>query len=166
MLDPDGGEPVRFTFPRQDRHQRLCLADYLRPAGERDVVALQLVTAGAEATEHIDALQAAEEYSEAYFAHGLAIEAAEGLAEYVHRRIRPSSASSRPRPPLLVGLPGLSRPRPARAGAAAPARRRSTWAIELSAAYQFIPEQTTAAIVIHHPQAVYFQRPPRRPLRL
>ena len=58
-----------------------------RRASGRDVIALQIVTAGAEATEHIDALQAAGEYSEAYFAHGLAVEAAEGLAEYVHRRI-------------------------------------------------------------------------------
>ncbi len=52
-----------------------------------DVIALQIVTVGREATEHIDALQAAGEYSEAYFAHGLAVEAAEGLAELVHRRI-------------------------------------------------------------------------------
>ncbi len=157
VLDADGGERCRFEFPRQDRHDRLCIADYLRPAGgPPDVIALQLVTAGAEATEHIDALQAAGEYSEAYFAHGLAVEAAEGLAEYVHRRILAE-----------LGLdPGRG--------------RRYSWGypacpdldqhelvlrllppavdlgIELSAAYQFIPEQTTAAIVIHHPQAVYF----------
>ena len=89
VTDPHGGEPVRFAFPRQDRHQRLCLSDYLRRADDReDVVALQIVTVGREATEHIDRLQAAGEYSEAYFAHGLAVEAAEGLAELVHRRIR------------------------------------------------------------------------------
>src|SRR5205814_2254688 len=79
---PRGGEPVRFAFPRQDRHQRLCLSDYLRRSDDReDVVALQIVTVGREATEHIDRLQAAGEYSEAYFAHGLAVAAAEGLAE-------------------------------------------------------------------------------------
>ncbi len=157
VLDPDGDEPVRFTFPRQDRHQRLCLADYLREGdGGPDVIALQLVTVGREATGHIDALQAAEEYSEAYFAHGLAVEAAEGLAELVHRRIRTEL------------------------GIAPDQGRRYSWGypacpdleqhelvlkllpadrdlgVELTSAYQFVPEQTTAAIVMHHPEAIYF----------
>jgi 5-methyltetrahydrofolate--homocysteine methyltransferase len=157
VVDPEGGEPVRFAFPRQDRHQRLCLADYLREAdGGPDVIALQLVTIGREATRHIDALQAAEEYSEAYFAHGLAVEAAEGLAELVHRRIK------------------------AELGLAPDQGRRYSWGypacpdleqhelvlkllpadrelgVELTAACQFVPEQTTAAIVMHHPDAIYF----------
>jgi 5-methyltetrahydrofolate--homocysteine methyltransferase len=158
VLDADGGELGRFEFPRQDRHDRLCISDYLRPAGARpDVIGLQIVTAGAAATEHIDALQAAGEYSEAYFAHGLAVEAAEGLAEYVHRRILAD-----------LGLePGRGRryswgypacPDLEQHGLAlqllAPAT--TELGIELSPAYQFIPEQTTAAIVIHHPQAIYF----------
>jgi 5-methyltetrahydrofolate--homocysteine methyltransferase len=157
VLDADGGELGRFEFPRQDRHDRLCISDYLRPAGGApDVIALQIATAGAEATEHIDALQAAEEYSEAYFAHGLAVEAAEGLAEYVHRRI-------------LAEL-GLDPGRGRRYSWGYPAcpdlgqhelvlrllPPAADLGIELSEAYQFIPEQTTAAIVIHHPQAIYF----------
>jgi 5-methyltetrahydrofolate--homocysteine methyltransferase len=157
VLDADGGELCRFEFPRQDRHDRLCISDYLRPAGGApDVIALQIATAGAEATEHIDALQAAEEYSEAYFAHGLAVEAAEGLAEYVHRRI-------------LAEL-GLDPGRGRRYSWGYPAcpdlgqhelvlrllPPAADLGIELSEAYQFIPEQTTAAIVIHHPQAIYF----------
>jgi len=157
VLDGAGDELGRFEFPRQDRHDRLCISDYLRETGDgADVIALQIVTAGAEATAHIDALQAAEEYSEAYFAHGLAVEAAEGLAEYVHRRI-------------LAEL-GLEAGRGRRYSWGYPAcpdleqhelvlqllPTAADLGIELSAAYQFIPEQTTAAIVIHHPQAVYF----------
>jgi 5-methyltetrahydrofolate--homocysteine methyltransferase len=157
VLDAGGGELGRFEFPRQDRHDRLCISDYLRRSGDGgDVIALQIVTAGAEATAHIDGLQAAGEYSEAYFAHGLAVEAAEGLAEYVHRRILAE-----------VGLaPGRGR-RYSWGYPACPDLEQhelvlrllppaSELGIELSAAYQFIPEQTTAAIVIHHPQATYF----------
>jgi 5-methyltetrahydrofolate--homocysteine methyltransferase len=157
VLDDRGDELARFAFPRQDRHDRLCISDYVRAAGSgSDVIALQIVTAGAEATAHIDALQAAGEYSEAYFAHGLAVEAAEGLAEYVHRRI-------------LAEL-GLDPGRGRRYSWGYPAcpdldqhelvlrllPPAAELGIELSAAYQFIPEQTTAAIVIHHPQAIYF----------
>ena len=154
---PTAASSARFEFPRQDRHDRLCISDYLREGGGgRDVIALQLVTAGAEATEHIDALQAAGEYSEAYFAHGLAVEAAEGLAEFVHRRI-------------LSEL-GLEAGRGRRYSWGYPAcpdleqhelvlrllPPAAELGVELSAAFQFIPEQTTAAIVIHHPQAIYF----------
>jgi len=157
VLDEAGDELGRFEFPRQDRHDRLCISDYLREAGDgADVIALQIVTAGPEATAHVDALQAAGEYSEAYFAHGLAVEAAEGLAEYVHRRI--------------LGDLGLDMGRGRRYSWGYPAcpdleqhelvlqllPPAADLGIELSAAYQFIPEQTTAAIVIHHPQAVYF----------
>ena len=158
VLDADGGELGRFEFPRQGRHDRLCISDYLRPAADGpDVIALQIVTAGAAATEHVDALQAAGEYSEAYFAHGLAVEAAEGLAEYVHGRI-------------LADL-GLEPGRGRRYSWGYPAcpdleqhelvlrllhPATAELGIELSPAYQFIPEQTTAAIVIHHPQAIYF----------
>ena len=151
------GEPVRFEFPRQDRHQRLCLSDYLRPAGDSDdLVAFQIVTVGREATEHIDRLQAAGEYSEAYFAHGLAVEAAEGLAELLHRRIR-----------VELGLAAEQGRRYSWGYPACPDLEQhelvlrllpeaATLGLELSAAHQFIPEQTTAAIGMHHPEAIYF----------
>jgi 5-methyltetrahydrofolate--homocysteine methyltransferase len=153
----DGDEVARFAFPRQERHDRLCISDYVRARGGRpDVVALQLVTVGREATAHIDELQAAGEYSEAYFAHGLAVEAAEGLAEYVHRRIRAELGLERergrryswgyPACPDLEQHAIVMRLLP-------PA---GDLGIELSAGFQFIPEQTTAAIVIHHPEATYF----------
>ena len=90
-----------LQFPRQERHDRLCIADYFRTIDddERDIVAFQVVTVGREAQEHIDALYAAEEYSEQYFAHGIAIAATEGMAEIVHRRVKPSWAC----PPTRAG---------------------------------------------------------------
>src|SRR5688500_12310583 len=81
-------EVARFHFPRQEGRERLCLADYVRPVGSEamDVVGLQVVTIGDEATRRFEALQAEGEYSEAFFAHGLAVESAEALAEWMHRR--------------------------------------------------------------------------------
>ncbi|MFM9106635.1 MAG: vitamin B12 dependent-methionine synthase activation domain-containing protein, partial [Chloroflexota bacterium] len=83
-------EIARFPFPRQPRRDRLCLADYYLPldAGRRDVAAFQIVTMGEEATRRTERLQAAGEYAEAFFSHGLGVQGAEGLAEYVHQFIR------------------------------------------------------------------------------
>jgi 5-methyltetrahydrofolate--homocysteine methyltransferase len=157
-LDPDGGEAARFSFPRQERHDRLCISDYLRERGGRpDLIALQLVTVGREATAHIDALQAAEEYSEAYFAHGLAVEAAEGLAEHVHRRIREELGLERERGRRYSwGYPACPDLEQHELVLRLLAPGLADIGVELSAGFQFIPEQTTAAIVIHHPEAIYF----------
>ena len=77
------GRARALQFPRQERHDRLCIADYFRAIDdeELDIVAFQVVTVGREAQDHVDALHAAEEYSEQYFAHGIAIAATEGMAE-------------------------------------------------------------------------------------
>jgi 5-methyltetrahydrofolate--homocysteine methyltransferase len=160
LAENGAGERGRFQFPRQEAHDRLCISDYFRELDDEegaDVCALQLVTVGPAATARVDELQAAGEYSEAYFVHGLAVEAAEGLAEIVHRRILAE-----------LGLaPGHG--------------RRYSWGypacpdleahelvidllgepahglgVELTDAYQFVPEQTTAALVVHHPSAIYF----------
>src|SRR5829696_5340258 len=92
IFDPDDPdkEIARFTFPRQPRRERLCLADYFLPlaSGKRDVATFQIVTVGKQATERTDRLQAAGEYSESFFSHGLSVQSAEGLAEYVHQRVR------------------------------------------------------------------------------
>ncbi len=116
-------ELERLVFPRQPRHDRICLADFYRPlddSGERDVVALQAVTVGPEVTERITQLEAEGEFAEQLFTHGLGVQAAEGLAEWLHAEVR-QRARHRPRsgPPLLLGLPGLSRPVRAREGRAA-----------------------------------------------
>ena len=161
VFDPERAEDeiARFPFPRQDEGRLLCLADYLRPveSGVRDVIALQAVTVGQEATEHLDRLQADEQYTEAYFAHGLAVEAAEGLADLVHARIkRDLGLTADQGRRYSWGYPAcpdieqhtdvlrLLGPYPAEMG------------LNLTSACQLTPEQSTVAIVMHHPQATYF----------
>ncbi len=121
VIFDEGGESElgRLQFPRQERHDRLAIPDYFRTIDddERDIVAFQVVTVGREAQDHVDALYAAEEYSEQYFAHGIAIAATEGMAEALHRRVkREMGIDGRPGPALLVGLPGVPRSRAPRAG--------------------------------------------------
>ncbi len=159
ILGEDGRERARFPFPRQEDGRLLCIADYFRPVdeGEPDVVTLQLVTVGREATEHIDRLQAEESYTEAYFAHGLAVEAAEGLADLVHARIKRE-----------LGLDADQGRRFSWGYPACPdieqhaivldllGAETETLGVGLTAAFQLVPEQSTAAIVVHHPQATYF----------
>ena len=83
-------ELTRLTCPRQPYDDHLCLADYFASteSGKMDVVAFQVVTVGREATERFDRLQAAGDYSEGYFIHGLAVQTAEATAEYLHGHIR------------------------------------------------------------------------------
>jgi len=157
----DGGalrEVARFTFPRQDGRERLCLADYFRPAesGEVDVVALQIVTVGDAAQRRFDELQGRGEYTEAYYLHGLAVEAAEAVAEWMHRDIRrqlgiPLAQGKRyswgyPACPDLDDHATIFRLLPA----------AESLGMTLTSAFQLVPEQSTAAIVAHHPAAKYY----------
>jgi 5-methyltetrahydrofolate--homocysteine methyltransferase len=151
-------EITRFRFPRQQERERLCLADYFASvkSGKMDVVALQIVTMGDEASAKMQRLQDAGDYAEAYFVHGLSVEMAEGLAEYTNRVIRrelglDESRGRRyswgyPAIPDLADHERLFQVLPV----------RETLAVELTEAHQLVPEQSTAAIVVHHPQAVYF----------
>jgi len=153
-------ELERFSFPRQAERERLCLADYFASvqSGQVDVVPLQVVTMGQPASNAIQALQDQGNYSEAYFLHGLAVEMAEGLAEYSNRLIRHELGveqdESRGRRfswgyaaiPELADHAKLFKLLPV----------EQSIGVHLTEAYQFDPEQTTAAIVIHHQQAVYF----------
>lgn len=152
-------ELTRFAFPRQPERERLCLADYFASVeSERmDVVAFQVVTMGSVATEYIDSLQAANDYTRSYFAHGLGVSATEGLAEYVNQVIRKG-----------LGLTGdeKSGKRYSWGYPAIPNLEQHTqlWQIlpaedigvVLTEAFQLVPEQSTAAIIVHHPQATYF----------
>ncbi len=151
-------EIARFTFPRQSKGRRLCLADYFAPVEEPqvDVVAFQVVTAGDGATARFAELEAAGAYSEAYFVHGLAAAVAEAAAEWLHGRIRrelglPSDRGERyswgyPACPDLEQHRILFRLLPVEA----------ELGVHLSPAAQLVPEYSTAAIVVHHPQASYF----------
>ena len=151
-------EIARFRFPRQSQRERLCLADYFASlaSGQVDVVAFQVVTMGQSASAAVQRLQQSGDYAEAYFTHGLAVEMAEGLAEYTNRLIQKELGldSQRGRRyswgyPAIPDLEDHTKvlqllPAPSAIG------------VSLTEAYQFEPEQTTAAIVTHHPQATYF----------
>ena len=157
----DGGslrEIARFAFPRQVGRERLCLADYFRPAesGDVDVVGFQVVTVGDEATRRFDELQGRGEYSEAFYVHGLAVETAEAVASWMHQRQRRELGIAEDRGkryswgygacPDLEDHAQLFRILPA----------EEALGMTLTTAYQLIPEQSTAAIVVHHPEAKYY----------
>ena len=177
VLDEDGGERTRFSFPRQQRGRRLCLADFHRSedSGEIDVVALQVVTVGSRIGEATAKLFAADAYRDYLELHGLSVQLAEALAEYWHARVRADwgiAGSSEP-----ASLDGMLRTEyqgcryslgyPAcpdledRAKIAALLRPERI-GVELSEEYQLHPEQSTDAIVVHHPEASYFNAGGRR----
>ncbi|MGH7668431.1 MAG: vitamin B12 dependent-methionine synthase activation domain-containing protein, partial [Gemmatimonadaceae bacterium] len=156
--DATATEFARFGFPRQDGRERLCLADYFRPveSGEMDVVALQVVTVGNHATREFDRLQQAGEYTEAYYLHGLSVEAAEATAEWMHRHARHE-----------LGIPGGRGKRYSWGYGACPdlddhalvfrlLPAAQDLGMDLTTAYQLVPEQSTAAIIVHHPDAKYY----------
>ena len=150
-------EISRLTFPCQADKERLCLADYFAPAaaGRLDVVALQVVTVGREATAHCEALQAAGDYSEAYFAHGLAVQTAEAAAAWLHHRIRQELGLGHRGQRYSWGYgtcPDLTDH--VQVFKLLPAA--TALGMSLTAAWQLVPEQSTAAIVVHHPKARYF----------
>jgi 5-methyltetrahydrofolate--homocysteine methyltransferase len=159
VLDPGDHATVleRLVFPRQPKHDRICLADFFRPrgAGELDVVALQAVTAGDEVTELMARLEADGEFSEQLFVHGLGVQTAEGMAEWLHAQVRRE-----------LGIePGQGR-RYSWGYPACPEQSEhekvfrlldaASIRLRLSSGWAVEPEQSTVAIVAHHPQAVYF----------
>ena len=152
-------ELARMTFPRQVGGEHLSLADYLREPKDdaaTDVIALQVVTVGSNATARTDALQASGDYSESYFLHGFSVQSAEALAEFTHRRIRRELHLADDRGKRYSwgygACPDLSQHETVFALLDATAKIGVT----LTPAYQIVPEQSTAAIVIHHPRAAYF----------
>ncbi|MFE0653690.1 vitamin B12 dependent-methionine synthase activation domain-containing protein, partial [Streptomyces sp. NPDC059534] len=176
VLDEDGGERTRFSFPRQQRGRRLCLADFHRAedSGEVDAVALQIVTVGSRIGQETARLFAADAYRDYLELHGLSVQLAEALAEYWHARVRTEWGIAQEDP---SGLDGMLRTEyqgcryslgyPAcpdledRAKIAALLRPERI-GVELSEEYQLHPEQSTDAIVVHHPEASYFNAGGRR----
>lgn len=148
----------RFSFPRQNSSESLCLADYFAPVGsdQMDIVAFQVVTVGQQATQRFDDLQNAGNYSEAYFMHGLAVQTAEATAEYLHRHIRQELAMAEDQGKRYSwGYPAIPELEDHRkVFDLLPAE--SELGMSLTSAFQLVPEQSTAAIIVHHPQAKYF----------
>lgn len=152
-------ELTRFSFPRQPYDDHLALSDYYASveSGQMDVVALQVVTVGQEATEKFEKMQAANDYTEAYFAHGLAVQAAEATANYLHEHIRRELGIGEkqgkryswgyPAIPELEDHFKVFKLLPA---------VESELGMSLSVSGQLIPEQSTAAIIVHHANAKYY----------
>ena len=159
VFDPDDHdqEIERLGFPRQPKHDRICLSDFFRPidSDERDVVALQGVTVGPEVTELMARLEQDGEFAEQLFTHGIGVQSAEGLAEWLHSEAR-------------RGL-GIELDQGRRYSWGYPAcpdqsEHEKVWRLlgldeigmYLSDGFAVMPEQSTVAIIAHHPQAVYF----------
>ena len=150
-------ELERLVFPRQPRHDRICLADFYRPldSGETDVVAIQAVTAGDEVTELMARLESEGEFAEQLFVHGLGVQTAEGTAEWLHARVRAD-----------LGIAPTQGRRYSWGYPACPEQSEHekvfrlleapSIGLRLSGGYAVEPEQSTLAIIAHHPQAVYF----------
>ncbi|MEU9123751.1 methionine synthase [Streptomyces sp. NPDC048506] len=170
LLHEDGTERTRFTFPRQRRGRRLCLADFFRPeeSGETDVVGLQVVTVGSKIGAATAELFAANSYRDYLELHGLSVQLAEALAEYWHARVRAELGFGGEDPADVEDMFALKY-RGARFslgyGACPDLEDRAKIAdllqperigVELSEEFQLHPEQSTDAIVIHHPEAKYF----------
>jgi len=150
---------TRFTFPRQPNGDFLALSDYFTSVDSQqmDVVALQVVTVGQEATERFDALQAKGDYSEAYFIHGLAVQSAEATAEYLHRHIRRELGLAEGQGKRYSwGYPAIPELEDHRKVFSLLPSVETELKMSLSPAFQLIPEQSTAAIVIHHKDAKYY----------
>ncbi len=155
--DEEERELARFPFPRQPRRDRLCLADYYQPraAGRRDVAVFQIVTMGPEATARTERLQAAGEYAESFFSHGLSVQSAEGLAEYTHQRIRRELGMG-PEQGKRYSWGYPSCPDLAQHELVDRLLDLGAIGVNVTEGYQFDPEQTTAALVVTHPDARYY----------
>jgi methylmalonyl-CoA mutase cobalamin-binding domain/chain len=152
-------ELMRFSFPRQPYDDHLALSDYFAPvdSGKLDVVAFQVVTIGQEATERFDKLQADHDYTEAYFTHGLAVQTAEATADYLHRHIRRELGIAENQGKRYSwGYPAIPELEDHKKVFELLPAVETELGMTLSAAYQLIPEQSTAAIIVHHKDAKYY----------
>ncbi|HEY8872717.1 MAG TPA: methionine synthase [Stellaceae bacterium] len=172
ILFDDGGqrEVARFSFPRQNREGGLCIADFLRDIDdpERDVIGLQVVTMGARASEVARQWFAEDRYQDYLYLHGLSVEMAEAFAEYVHKRIRGelgfAAEEARDHDEMLnqgyrgsrysFGYPAC--PNLADQRQLLDLLGAAEIGLTLTEEDQLDPEQSTSAIVLHHPQAKYF----------
>ncbi|MFF3608664.1 methionine synthase [Streptomyces sp. NPDC002463] len=170
LRDEDGSERTRFTFPRQRRGRRLCLADFFRPeeSGEQDVIGLQIVTMGNRVSRAAGELFEAGSYRDYLELHGLSVQLTEALTEFWHARVRRELGFGDEDPEDLRDMFALKY-RGARFslgyGACPDLEDRAKITgllrperigVVLSEEFQLHPEQSTDALVVHHPEATYF----------
>ena len=168
---PDKGkERTRFSFPRQRRDRRLCISDFFsgRETGKVDVVAFHVVTMGNTISKAAAELFAKSEYREYLELHGLSVQLTEALAEYWHQRIREEMQIRAEDSPELQGIldQGYRGSRYSFGYPACPDIEQQVQlcellepgriGVELSEEFQLHPEQSTSAIIVHHPEAKYF----------
>jgi len=152
IVDSTDGQKIIFDFPRSSKSKHLCLTDYF---GENDIVAFQSVTVGTKAAELITKWDKEDKYTDAYYLHGLAVETAEAMADWVNQKIKTE-----------LGLSGKGGLRYSWGYPSCPDTNQHhlVWKLihgeksgmDLTESGQIIPEQSTAAIVVHHPEAEYF----------
>ena len=143
---------VGFEFPRSTKSKRLCITDYF---GKQDIVAFQAVTVGQKTVSKIEELNSNNDYTDAYYLHGLAVETAEALAEWVHNRIRSELNIDKNRG-LRYSWGYPSCPDTMQHYLVWKLIDPTSCGMSLTSAGQIIPEYSTAAIVVHHPDAEYF----------
>jgi 5-methyltetrahydrofolate--homocysteine methyltransferase len=168
-----GGTPrewLRFSFPRQEARRRLCISDFFRDveSGQYDVLGVQLVTVGERASEIAQELFKSNKYQEYLYLHGFGVESAEGLAELWHKRMRQELGFGCDDSPKLkeIWQQGYRGSRYSFGYPACPNLEDRAKIVELLAPqeigvtlsenFMLVPEQSTDAIVVHHPQAKYF----------
>jgi len=171
VLNDDGTDRLRFTFPRQRRDRRLCLADFFRPreSGEIDVVGFQVVTIGSRVSDATAELFAENAYRDYLELHGLSVQLAEALAEFWHRRIREELGTASEDSTDVQAVLEHQAYRGSRYSFGYPAcpdledrakivelLRPERIGVSLSEELQLHPEQSTDALIVHHPEAKYF----------
>jgi 5-methyltetrahydrofolate--homocysteine methyltransferase len=165
-----GSERLRFTFPRQRRDRRLCISDFFatKASGKTDLVAFHVVTMGASVSQAAAKLFAADEYREYLELHGLSVQLTEALAEHWHARMREELHVKADDSAELQGIldQGYRGSRYSFGYPACPDLEQQVQlcslleperiGVELSEEFQLHPEQSTSAIIVHHPEAKYF----------
>ena len=149
---PDGSGEVEFDFPRSSMEKHLCITDYF---GEDDIVAFQIATVGNRASSIIEEWNRQNRYADAYYLHGLAVETAEALAEWVNHKIR-LDLNIGPRRGLRYSWGYPSCPDVTQHHLVWKLLDPSKSGMSVTEAGQIIPDQSTAALVVHHPEAEYF----------
>jgi 5-methyltetrahydrofolate--homocysteine methyltransferase len=169
-------ELLRFTFPRQREGRKLCISDFFaprfvagKPSGKMDVIGVSLVTIGAEASLETQRLFEGGEYTRYLYLHGLSVETAEALAEYLHKKIREELGIANEDAPHIRDL-FHQKYRGSRYSFGYPAcpnledqtklfallHPEENVGVRLTTGFLLEPEQSTSAIVVHHPGAKYF----------